>query len=66
MDSEILKVYIYDAASAAELTGHAPSSLRKYAVLHNRGRRIGRDWRFSDEDIAYFREMRERGTRRRS
>jgi hypothetical protein len=43
---------LYNCKTAAELTGRSPVTVRQLARTRGIGRRVGRDWVFTDADIA--------------
>jgi hypothetical protein len=48
---------IYDTKTAAELTGRSPGTVRQLARARGIGKRIGRDWVFTDADIERLRAI---------
>jgi hypothetical protein len=48
---------IYDTKTAAELTGRSPGTVRQLARARGIGKRMGRDWEFTDADIERLRAI---------
>jgi hypothetical protein len=47
----------YDIKTAAELTGRSPGTVRQLARARGIGKRVGRDWVFTDADIERLRAI---------
>lgn len=48
---------IYNCAEAGEILEKSPVTVRANARQHNIGRKKGRDWIFTDEDIEALRQL---------
>jgi hypothetical protein len=47
----------YDIKTAAELAGRSPGTVRQLARARGIGKRMGRDWVFTDADIERLRAI---------
>lgn len=48
---------LYTAAQAAALLERSPITVRQLARTHHIGRKLGRDWVFTEADIARLRTL---------